>query len=385
MRVARWRRWTIGRELAVLVVATLLPFAILGGFWAIEGYRAEQTQIQGQALSLARSVSADLDQLVSDTASLVEALARVPSIKRVEDPHAAQLLTDLVERYSYYDSLFALDATGQVLASGGQGGLPPGNRQNYVREALRSAATVVTDPLPPRGTGRRVFVVATPLWDESGKPIGVVGASVNLLRLQEGMRRAELPENSSVLIVDQAGRIVTKRTDQPGWVGRSALGSSVVRDALRLRQGVSEGNFLDGIRRLSGFAAAKRVPWEVIVGIPTDQAYGTLRRELLRAMARLALAAMVAGAAAWVLSRRLTQPIGRLAVAARAYAAGDLNHRTPGVGPEEVAALGATLNRMAGTLQQQMAALQEAQRREREANQLALAELNRLHSEFIAV
>ena len=113
--------------------------------------------------------------------------------------------------------------------------MPSARRQSYVAETLRSARTVVADSYAPERGSRRLLVVATPLWDESGKPVGVVAASVGLLRLQEGLRRAELPENSSLLVVDRDGRIVTRRQDpeavdgplgagQLGGAGRPAAG-----------------------------------------------------------------------------------------------------------------------------------------------------------------
>jgi signal transduction histidine kinase len=384
----RWQRWTIGRELALLVLATLLPFAVLGGYWAGQDYRAEQGRIQARALRLARTVSAEVDQFVNDTAALVEAMARVPSVKRGEEPQSSQLLAELVQRYPFYESLFVAASDGRVLASGGADVPPPGNRQSYIQETLRSGMTLITDPIAPRtprGTARHVFVVATPVWDESGKPLGIVAASVNLLRLEEALRRADLPDNSSVIVVDKVGRIVTRRTEPEDWVGKSALGSSAVRNALRLREGVSEGDFVDGVRRLSGFSEATRVPWIVIAGIPMDEAYGALRRELVRAVARLVLVGAVAALVAWVFSRRLTAPIRRLAAAADAYASGDLSVRARTSGPEELAALGTTLNGMASALQTQLAELREARQRERDAGERALAELRRLHSEFIAV
>ncbi|MBI3974166.1 MAG: sensor histidine kinase [Chloroflexi bacterium] len=380
-----WRRWTIRRELALLVLATLLPFAALGAYWAREDYRSEQARIQARALRLAREVSAEVDQFISDTGALVEALARVPSVKRSERPEANNLLNELAERYSYYEALFVVDAEGRVVATGGEDVDPPGNRLTYTRQTLRLGSTYVTDTIPPRGSGRHVFVVATPLWDPAGEPIGIVGASVNLLRLQEGIRRADLPENSSVLIVDRVGRIVARRTDPEHWVGRSAYDSSGVRSALRMREGISEGDFVDGARKLSGFAPVQRVQWEVIVGIPTDEAYGALRRELWRALGRLAVVALIAGASAWLLSRRLTRPIGDLAAGAGAYTAGDLSYRINTRGPEELTTLATTLNQMAAALQQKVEELQLAQQREREAGERALDEVRRLHSEFVAV
>src|SRR5207244_3727510 len=171
---SRVTRWTIGRQLALLVLATVVPFAALGVYWAISDYHSEQARTQARALRLAHEVSAEVDQFIADTGALVEAMARVPSVKRAEQPQANQLLD-------------------------------------------------------------------------------------------------ELAKTSSVLIVDRAGRIVARRTSPEEWVGRSALDSTAVRDALRLKEGVAEGDFVDGVRRLSGFAGATRVPWEVIVGIPTDE------------------------------------------------------------------------------------------------------------------
>lgn len=384
MRSTPARRWTIGHELALLVLAALLPFAVLGLYWATEDYRTEQARSQARALRLARDVRSSVDQLVADTAALVEALARVPSVKRSEQPQTDHLLAELVERYPFYESLFVAGAGGEVLAGGGRDVLLE-RRQGYAQEALRTARTVVSDAMIPGGRLQRSLVVATPLWDESGKPVGVVVASVSLVRLQAGLRQAELPQNSSLMVIDRLGRIVARRTDPEQWIGRSALDSSAVREALRRREGTSEGDFVDGVRRLSGFAAAERVPWVVVVGVPTDVAYGALQRELWRSLARLLAAGGVAGLLAVLLSRRLTRPIGRLTAAARAYAEGDLTRRTAVARPDEVAALSTTLNQMAEALQQQITELRTARLREREAGALALAELGRLHSEFVAV
>ena len=172
-RRLRAPRWTIGRELALLVFAALLPFAVLGLYWTHEDYRTEQGRSQARALRHARQVSASVDGLVEDTAALVEALARVPSVKRGEQPQTDALLAELVEQHPYFESLFVADADGRILAAGGPE-VPPERRRGYVAEALRVAGTVVTDAFDPGRDRRRLLVVSTPLWDESGRPVGVV-------------------------------------------------------------------------------------------------------------------------------------------------------------------------------------------------------------------
>lgn len=379
------QRWTIGHELTLIVLAVLLPFAALGAYWAFEDYRAEQAAIQSRALRLAQDLGDEVDQFLSDTASLVEALARVPSVKRGEQPQADQLLRELAAKQSFYESLFVLDPTGRVIALGGDELPPPANRQSYLQRTLSHGATVITDPIPLRSQGRHVFLVATPVWDEDGLPIGIVAISVNLLRFQDGLRQVDLPDDSSLLIVDSQGRIVARRTEPERWVGEPAAGVPVVRDALRLREGTSEGEGVDGRRRLNGFAPVSHVSWHVIVGIPIEQADGALGRELRRTVSRLLAAGVVAGVAAWLLSQRLTGPVGNLTATARAIAAGDLSYRADEAGPSEVQTLGRTLNRMTAALERQLDELRDAQERERIAGERSLAELRRLHSEFIAV
>ena len=286
-----WHGSTIRRELTLLVLAALLPFALLSVLGAYESFRTEQQGIQARALRQARVVAADIDVLIASSGA-----------------------------------------------------------QPIVR------------------TGQQEPSVAALLG-----------------RIQERLRQTDVPPDSSILVVDEAGRIVARRTDPEKWLGQSALESTAVRDALRLREGVSEGDFVDGRRRLSGFAPAGRASWLVVVGMPLDQATGALRREALWAAGRLALAGLSAGVVAWLLGRRLTTPIRELAAAAGAIEEGDLTARARTAGTTELTALAGTLNRMAAALERQVSELRAAHERERSAGEHALAELRRLHSEFVAV
>lgn len=84
-----------------------------------------------------------------------------------------------------------------------------------------------------------------------------------------------------------------------------------------------------------------------------------LQADVLRATG---VALAVGLAAAWLLARRLAQPLRRLTGAADAMAAGDLSVRVRAGGGREVASLAAAFNAMADQLQQRMRDVEEGQR-----------------------
>ncbi len=67
-----------------------------------------------------------------------------------------------------------------------------------------------------------------------------------------------------------------------------------------------------------------------------------------------------------VISRRMSRPLEQIKTGAARFAAGDLGHRLPAAGPEEVAAVATALNRMAGQLDERIQTVL-SQQNEREA------------------
>ena len=116
---------------------------------------------------------------------------------------------------------------------------------------------------------------------------------------------------------------------------------------------------------------------EVVAGAPIVLAFELPRRTVLagahRTLRRLVLLSLVllaaGAAAAWLLSRRITAPIVRLAGAADAVARGDYGARVPSGGSDELARLAASFNHMAEEVGGSRRSLEE-----REAQFRALAD-----------
>jgi PAS domain S-box-containing protein len=128
---------------------------------------------------------------------------------------------------------------------------------------------------------------------------------------------------------------------------------------------VEEATGLDGVRRLSGYATATRVPWSVHVGIPSQIALAPVRVQeraaRLLGVASLAVSLLLA----WLLARGIAGPVRDLTADADAFASGDLAHRTTVAADGELGVLASTFNRMADALQRRSNELSESESRYR--------------------
>jgi signal transduction histidine kinase len=100
-------------------------------------------------------------------------------------------------------------------------------------------------------------------------------------------------------------------------------------------------------------------PAVLVLAAPLDP-YRQPFREAARRGVLLILAVALAGfTAAALLTRETTRPLARVVAASRAVARGEMHHRVPVQGPQEVRELAGAFNAMAGTLQRTLATLAE--------------------------
>jgi two-component system, OmpR family, sensor histidine kinase MtrB len=105
-------------------------------------------------------------------------------------------------------------------------------------------------------------------------------------------------------------------------------------------------------------------PDQLYVAYVEDQIYANLEQLRNVLLAGTFAVTLLAGAVGYGLARRTLEPVGRAAAAARAVAAGRLHTRLP-AGNDEFGTWAASFNQMADALQAKIAALSQAEQRER--------------------
>jgi PAS domain S-box-containing protein len=187
-------------------------------------------------------------------------------------------------------------------------------------------------------TGQPTIMFAHPVLDGDGTVRGVVAAGLDLGWLSRIGPRVSLSPESSLLVLDANGVVLTRHPDPEKWTGQHVPATPLVQ-AIRERrgEGTAETTGLDGIPRLFAFT---RVATEVAdstmyvaVGIPKAKVTREVTRQLTRSLLLVSLMAALAIGVAWVGAHWLVlTPVRRLLATTQRLARGDLSARTGLVG-----------------------------------------------------
>lgn len=356
-------------RLLLLVLLAVVPMLALVLHSYAQQVQGATEDAQASALGLARLAANDQERLIEGARQLLVALAELPSVQNQDAAECGSFLADLLKEYPLYENLGAANLDGDIFCSA----IPSATRANmsdrpWFQRALQTRDFVVGDYLVARITGRPTLGTVYPVLDEAGRPRGVVFAGIDLAWLDSLVAEAQLPEGSTLTVFDSAGIVLTRYPDPERWRG-TAMSDSVMEPLLGQWETVNEEEGIDGVRRLYGTTRLCCPPAGstlVSVGIPTAAVYAEAQQLLIRNLATLALAALLAFGAALVGARLfLLKPVNALLGAIRRFEAGDTQARVGSkAGSGEMGYLASAFDELADAL--------EARESERDRSETAL-------------
>lgn len=177
--------------------------------------------------------------------------------------------------------------------------------------------------------------------------VGVLAGEINLTSIWDLVDKIALGEKGSAFIISRSGQLIAHPEK------RLVLERASIIDP-NLIVGISDSTVQsivfasrDGTEMLGTFSYLEPFEWIVVIQQPLEEAYSLATRMLYQVLAFVALVVMVAILLAYLLEKRITQPINTLVEGVKRYADGDLDFRITIEKYEEIAVLGEEFNAMA--------------------------------------
>ncbi|MGG5823885.1 HWE histidine kinase domain-containing protein [Falsiroseomonas sp. HW251] len=302
-------------HLVILALAALLPVLALGGGAAWEAVQAYRGAFEARLLDRARGLAGIL---VSEIET-VEAALRVLAASSGLDP-----ASDVSEFESRARGAAAALGTWIVLADheGHQRintHLPPGTplgptrNPGFYRQAIETGRTVVTDLVISTTTREPLVAIIVPVPGPAGRPVGVLGAPLDLERLSRLLAAQGLGEGAFATLADSHMRVVARSADHQRLIGTPA--PSWMVEAMAGRQsGLVRGPNAGGVDVLLAFERLRGQPgWLLAVGERWDDYRASWLSPLLTLLLGGFLALLTALLTVRWVARRVLRPVTALA------------------------------------------------------------------------
>jgi signal transduction histidine kinase len=325
---------SIRKSLIVLVLLAVLPALAIMLYTGHELRGKVVDDAKSYALRQVQAMAAHHHRVVDNARLLLMTLAKSSEVRSLDASACRELLVDILARNSAYVSLSLADARGQVLVAAPDApGLNIGERQ-YFQDAMRTGAFTVGDYTLLKTERRVVVQFAQPIIGIAGDPVGILVAAFDLSYFGSIFFDTHLPERSVFTLTDAHGMRLTRFPETVKYTWVTDLPQMVARMSGREEEGTFLETGVDGVSRLYSFKRlhfqGASFPYLMLrLGIPVDQALGKARFVVVRNVALLILATILALVTAWFVAEfTIMRRLSQLMDATSRLEAGDLTTRT---------------------------------------------------------
>jgi diguanylate cyclase (GGDEF)-like protein/PAS domain S-box-containing protein len=355
----KWEtRWSIRTRLRLLLLALVVPFLIylcLSSWYQARQHRAE---LQQRMLGIARLSAARLDDHIGNVGQLLGVLSTVVGSTADDIPNNDALLQDIAHKLpAHVSNVGVWTAEGKNIGALSLGirtrGTDITHRKFFV-DALQGDGLVIEAPVMSLANGENIGLFSMPVI-RHGRVAAIVALSTRMNQLQALLASdSSMPAGAVMTVTDASGIVLARSVDPQKWVGKNVLseGTGGFAESLRRGDGVREGPSAEGVDRIAGFTTAKRAPWLVYVGVPTQVAFASSRHTVYQNLAVGGIILLLGLLLAHRIAERIADPLRHLSDDAEAFERGDVKVRSRISQGGEIGRLASTLNRAADALVQ---------------------------------
>ncbi|CAG1015101.1 Methyl-accepting chemotaxis protein McpB [Anaerolineales bacterium] len=250
-------------------------------------------------------------------------------------------------------------------------------------QGAKSGKLITYEVLISRTIGEPALAIAAPIYNRSGKIVGVASIVSELSEISKEVISGEKGQGITY-IVDANNRVVAH--PDPSYTEGELRDLSAYPPIVAMREGKNgQINFTDedGIAWVA-YVTTLNNNWGIVAQQTESELFAPVRQSQAVSFAFILVGSAVMFALAWFVIRRSLQPIGALTTTASAIAAGDLNRTAQVSSKDEIGLLASAFNDMTSKLRDFIGTL-ESRVAERTRNLELAAEVGRSVSQVRAL
>ncbi|UFJ42856.1 methyl-accepting chemotaxis protein [Brevibacillus humidisoli] len=224
--------------------------------------------------------------------------------------------------------------------------------KQYVKQAVQTKATYISDEEIVPGAERSVLYIAAPIGDQNSDPSRVLVVGFSIQQLIDKVSAIPFMEQGYAYMVNGNGLVIAHRDTKHNNTLELHKDPAYQEMLERMKQQQSSSLIYDrnGDSSFAAFAPIPSIGWNIVLTTSVDEIYGEVDHMgqffLLISIPIILLAALCI----WWFARRIRRSLHQIAQDMQRIGSGDFNIQVDVRGNDELALLGQTMNRMVGEL-----------------------------------
>jgi PAS domain S-box-containing protein len=355
------------------IVFAITTVALVAYFAYAQAEQSLRSSVQDKLETVARLQVDFLNQWAADQQSNALLLASLPELRllsgKVLDPDSAlverlearealtRLVTLIAQRSADFQDVQILDPEGVIVISASPANVGKSQSgQTFFQEGQTRTFTqgIYLSEL----FDKPILSVATPLFDEANKRVGVLALHLNMRRVDSITQQDQhLNEPIQSYLFTRERAIIT---EDPILLNQASMFESLaIESALEGSEGVASYTNHNGIPVIGEYLWIENQNAALIVEIDEETALWPARRLAINIVTAGLILSLILVLIVIVFAERITTPLRTLTETAARISAGDLEAVAPVLSQDEVGSLARALNSMTEKLRQTLAGLQQ--------------------------
>lgn len=331
---------------SLLIIVSMAILGVTNFYFASQALR---DAIESDAIRLADGSADRINEWLLARQSEMQVLANGPVIRSMDWNLAGGFITAVGNGNPDFALVWLARPDGSMNGSNGQSSNLAD--RDYFQQVIKTKAPVISDPVLSKTSGKWITAVAVPVKGPDGQLVGVVGASVNLDRVDQILAETKIGAGYAYLM--QKGGMMVSHPDRtqvmnPDHSYLRTTNEELRRVAERMVAGeAGQGSYAyEGIKKSSFFAPVPSTGWSLAVTTNESEVMAPLSVLTKTSLLLGAGMAIIAAVMAWLISRSIARPLRTMAAISLQVSDGDLSQRMDYGGQDEIAELAANFNRM---------------------------------------
>ena len=334
-----------GKIITVMLIVSLLPFAIFWGITQRETNERIRTDTEALMAQTARGLGNQINGWINNNVSILRTAAKLSEITSMDGAQQKQVLETIQKQYPWMYLVFTVGPDGINIARNDDVPLKDYSDRQYYKDIMRGKS-LSWQTLIGKTSKKPALVLAVPIKSDD-QTIGVMAAKMTVDDISKSIATWKTGKTGHAFLVDEKGYVVSHPNRQ--YVAKRKNLNSHPLIANYRKKGwttiTTRFNTSNG-RPALGHVRSNNYGWALALQQEESEVFSALNRVQKFALTLLGCTILLVSVIAWFAARAIVTPVMKLTDAAERMSLGELNVKIDIKSRDEIGLLAQAIGRM---------------------------------------